>query len=203
MYFWVNYCGFNGKICSIAKLRFLAGLPRSKCFNNGQFNPITNTQVVIYHSFKLTNSPAFFERRCVTSPDTLVSKGRHCYWDYHSLQSIHIWNIKGVKKVYSAVHRRIWKHVKQIIVANFVFSMHKSFLVMLYSVCNHFLLCMISQSYTFIGYCLSDALTKAAIFENVTFTTFEFFFQPGSLVNVPKGHIRRITSLFRLSTPIS
>ena len=75
--------------------------------------------------------------------------------------------IKGVKKVRSAVHRRIWKHVKQIIVANFVFSMHKSFLVMLYSVCNHFWLCMISQINMFVGYCLSDALTKAAIFKKM------------------------------------
>ena len=64
---------------------------------------------------------------------------------------------------------------------------------------------MISQSYTFVGYCLSDALTKVTIFEkkNVTFTTFEFFFQPGSLVNVPKDHIRSITSSFRLSILIS
>ena len=33
-------------------------------------------------SFKLTSSPWSFERRAVTSPTTLVSKGRHCHWDY-------------------------------------------------------------------------------------------------------------------------
>ena len=33
-------------------------------------------------SFKLTSSPWIFERRAVTTPTTLVSKGRHCYWDY-------------------------------------------------------------------------------------------------------------------------
>ena len=32
--------------------------------------------------FKLTNSPCIFERRAVTSPTTLESKGRHCHWDY-------------------------------------------------------------------------------------------------------------------------
>ena len=32
--------------------------------------------------FKLTNSPCIFERHTVTSPTTLVSKGRHCHWDF-------------------------------------------------------------------------------------------------------------------------
>ena len=103
-----------------------------------------------------------------------------------------------LKKVRSAVHRRIWKHVKQITVANFVFSMHQSFIVMLYSVCNYFWLCMISQSYTFVRHCLSDALTKAAIFEKCDIYDIYFFFQPGSLVNVQKDYIIWITSSFKL-----
>ena len=32
--------GKSWKNCLNAKLRFVAGLPRSKCFGNGQFNPI-------------------------------------------------------------------------------------------------------------------------------------------------------------------
>ena len=35
-------------------------------------------QVDICRSFKLTSSPAFFERQSATSPKTLVSNGRHC-----------------------------------------------------------------------------------------------------------------------------
>ena len=38
-------------------------------------------RLVIGRCFKLTNSPRIFERRAVTSPTTLVSKGRHCNWD--------------------------------------------------------------------------------------------------------------------------
>ena len=52
-------------------------------------------------------------------------------------------NIKGVKKVRSAIHHRISKHVKQNIAEYFVFSKHKWFLVILYNVCN-------SQSYIFL-----------------------------------------------------
>ena len=34
--------------------------------------------------FKFTNLPCIFERRAVTSPTTLVSKGRHCHRDYYA-----------------------------------------------------------------------------------------------------------------------
>ena len=41
-------------------------------------------QNVASRDFKLTSSPAFFECRSETSPDTsmLVSRGRHGGWDY-------------------------------------------------------------------------------------------------------------------------
>ena len=44
MYSSVNYYGFNGKILERivfdAMVIFMAGLPRSKCFGNDQFNPM-------------------------------------------------------------------------------------------------------------------------------------------------------------------
>ena len=41
-------------------------------------------RLVTGRCFKLMSSPPFCERRAVTSPTTLVSKGRHCHWDYVS-----------------------------------------------------------------------------------------------------------------------
>ena len=38
--------------------------------------------LVTCRCFKLTNSPCIFEHRTVTSLTTLVSKGRHCHWDF-------------------------------------------------------------------------------------------------------------------------
>ena len=57
--------------------------------------------------------------------------------------------LKGVKKVRSAFHQRIWKHAKQTIAENSASFMHMSVPVIHYSVCTHFLLWTISYSYIF------------------------------------------------------
>ena len=67
MHVLMNYYVFNGKNlgynCLNVELRYLAGLTRHKRVGNGQFNPV------------------IFERRAVTSPTALVTKGRHHHWD--------------------------------------------------------------------------------------------------------------------------
>ena len=54
----------------------MAGLPGHKSFGNGQFNPITDRTTCHVSRFQA------YEHGSVTSPDTLVSKGHHCNWDY-------------------------------------------------------------------------------------------------------------------------
>ena len=73
---------WGGK-CFYAKLRFGARLPRYKINVLAMANLIMKKAVrlVICGDFMLTSSPVFFERRSVMSPDKLVSKGHHCYWD--------------------------------------------------------------------------------------------------------------------------
>ena len=61
------------------KLRYLAGVHRHKSFGNGQFNPVTDRMTFCHRS--LFQAYELAKRRAATSPDTLVSKGRHCHWD--------------------------------------------------------------------------------------------------------------------------
>ena len=69
-----------------------------------------------------------------------------------------IQHVKGVKKVRSAVHQRIWKYAGQILAEYFAFSIHRWSSVILYNVWNQSCHWMNSQSYIFLWYCLSDVL---------------------------------------------
>ena len=111
---------------------------------------------------------------------------------------VHHTDLKDVKKVRSAIHRRLWKNVKQNIAEKFSFSLHMSFPVQLYSIWNLFWLYISSQNHIFLGYCLLDVLKNPRFF-----TPSEFFFQPGNLIHVSKDHIGCITNPFRFSLPIS
>ena len=51
-------------------------------FGNGQFNPVTDRTTCHRSLFQAYEfAMCICERRAVTSPTTLVSKGRHCNWD--------------------------------------------------------------------------------------------------------------------------
>ena len=90
MYFWTNYSGFNGKI--VGKIVVMPSWDVYLAYQAVKI--LATADLILYKTallvtgrcFKLTNSPCIFERRAVTSPTTLVSKGRHCHWDYIFLQ---------------------------------------------------------------------------------------------------------------------
>ena len=73
---WYKLAMFLGEIIFKTKLRSLAGLPSHKHFGNRQYIPMKD-RATCHFSFLAP----FFERRSVTSPETLVSKGRHEYWN--------------------------------------------------------------------------------------------------------------------------
>ena len=70
------------------KLRYLSGLPRHKCFDNGQFNPVTDRttcQRSLFQAYEFAMN--FRTSRAVTSPDMVVSKQGNCHWDYEPVWS--------------------------------------------------------------------------------------------------------------------
>ena len=86
MYFWTNYSGFNGnivgKIVVMPSWDVYLAYQAVKILATADLILYKTALLVTGRCFKLTNSPCIFERRAMTSPTTLVSKVRHCHWDY-------------------------------------------------------------------------------------------------------------------------
>ena len=85
MHVLMNYYVFNGntlgKIVWISSWGIWLPYPRINVLATANSILYQTARLVIGRCFKLTNSPCIFERCAVTSPTTLVSKGRHCHWD--------------------------------------------------------------------------------------------------------------------------
>ena len=108
-------------------------------------------------------------------------------------------NLKGVKKVRSAIYHRIWKYAKQNLAEWFACSIHIWSPIILYNVCNHFWHWMNSQSYIFLGYGLSDVL-KNSLFSKYLWHIRHL--DSGGSVYDPADHIRWIAGPFSFSLSV-
>ena len=86
MHFLMNYTVLTVKSCvKLFECQAEASLPRHKRFGNGQFNPVTDRTTCHRSLFQAYEFAIYFRKsRAVTSLTMLVSKGRHCHWDYRT-----------------------------------------------------------------------------------------------------------------------